>query len=134
MMVKKFNPFYILLKTEVQINITSDLKETSDAVEKALSDASELGLKQPIPGKQLVLMTDARFRSAVYALMIEDTPDQKEQSKRKTYIPLAFGSINSSPPNSKCLYTQKKLWQTTWYFLSSHINCGKQPDESCSDR
>ena len=84
MLVKKFIPFYNLLKTEVPINITSELKETSDAVEKVLSDASELGLKQPIPGKQLVLMTDARFRSAVYVLIIEDTPDQKEQSKRKT--------------------------------------------------
>ena len=37
-------------------------------------------------------MTDASFRSAGYALMIEDNPDQKIQSKRKTYAPVAFGS------------------------------------------
>ena len=67
------------------INITSELKETFDSVNKALSDACELALKQPIPGKQLVLMTDASFRSAGYALMIEDNPDQKIQSKRKTH-------------------------------------------------
>ena len=35
-------------------------------------------------GEQLILMTDASFRSAGYALMIEDNPDQKIQSNRKT--------------------------------------------------
>ena len=63
-MAEKPNPFYNLLKTEVPIKITSELKETFDSVNKALSDACELALKQPIPGKQLVLMTDASFRSA----------------------------------------------------------------------
>ena len=91
-MVEKLNPFYKLLKTEVPINITSELKETFDSIKKALSDACELALKQPIPGKQLALMTDASFRSAGYALMIEDNPDPKIQSKRKTYTPVAFGS------------------------------------------
>ena len=37
-------------------------------------------------------MTDESFRSASYALMIEDNPDQNIQSKRKTYAPVAFGS------------------------------------------
>ena len=91
-MAEKFNPFYKLLKTEVPINITSELKEIFHSVNKALSDAFELALKQPIPGKQLALMRDASFRSAGYALMIEDNPDQKTQSKRKTYAPVAFGS------------------------------------------
>ena len=74
-MAGKLNPFYKLLKAEVPINITSELKETFDSVNKALSDACELALKQPIPGKQLVIMTDASFRSAGFALMIEDNPD-----------------------------------------------------------
>ena len=68
-MAENLNPFYKLLKAEVTINITSELKETFDSVNKALSDACELALKQPIPGKQLVLMTDASFRSAGCALM-----------------------------------------------------------------
>ena len=51
-MAEKLNPFYKLLKTEVPINITSELKETFDSVNKELSDACELALKQPIPGKQ----------------------------------------------------------------------------------
>ena len=79
---EKFNPFYKLLKAEVPINITSELKETFDSVNKAMSDPCELALKQPVPGKQLVLMTDASFRSAGYALMIENNPDQKISSKR----------------------------------------------------
>ena len=86
-----------MLKTEVPNNITSELKETFDSVKKVLSDNCQLALKQPIPGKQLVLMTDACFRSAGYALMIEDNPDQKIQSKRKTYAPVAFGSRSFSP-------------------------------------
>ena len=69
-MAEKLNSFYKLLKAEVPINIISELKETFDSVNKALSDACELALIQPIPGKQLVLMTDASFRSAGYALMI----------------------------------------------------------------
>ena len=83
-MAEKLNPFYNLLNAEFPINITSELKETFDSVIKALTDACELALKQPIPGKQLVLMADASFRSAGYALMIEDNPDQNIQSKRKT--------------------------------------------------
>ena len=81
-MTEKLNPFYKLLKTEVPINITSELKEAFDSVNKALSDACDIALKQPIPRKQLVLMTDASFKSAGCALMIEDIPDQKIQSKR----------------------------------------------------
>ena len=103
-MAEKLNPFYKLLKTEVPINITPEVKEIFDSVNKALSDACELALKQPISGKQLVLMTDASFRSAGYALMIEDNPDQKIQSKRKTYAPVAFGSKVFSPAQLRMSY------------------------------
>ena len=126
-MAEKLNPFYKLRKTEVPITFTSELKETFDSVNKALSDACELALKQPIPGKQLVLMTDASFRSVGYALMIEDNPDRKIQSKRKTYAPVAFGSKIFSPAQLKMsIYSKdflaiymvlldfaQNLWETT---------------------
>ena len=126
-MAEKLNPFYKLLKTEVPINITSELKETFASVNEALTDACELVLKQPIPGKQLVLMTDASFRSAGYALMIEDNPNQKIQSKKKTYAPVAFGSKFFSPAQLKMSIYSKEflaiymallefahiLWETT---------------------
>ena len=81
---EKLNPFYKLPKTEVPINITSELNETIDSVKKTLSDACQVALKQSLPGNQLVLMTDASFRSAGYALKIVDNPDLKIQSKRTT--------------------------------------------------
>ena len=121
-MAEMLNPFYKLLKTEVPINITSELKETFDSVNKALSDSCELALKQPIPGKQLVLMTDASFRSAGYALMIEDNPDQKIQSKRKTYAPVAFGSKIFSPAQLKMSIYSKEFLANYMAFLEfAHI-------------
>ena len=116
-MAEKLNPFHKLLKTEVPINITSDMKETFDSVNTALSNACELALKQPIPGKQLVLMTDASFRSAGYALMIEDNPDQKIQSKRKTYAPVAFGSKIFSPAQLKMSIYSKEFLAIYMAFL-----------------
>ena len=121
-MAEKPNPFYKLLKTEVPINITSELKETFDSVKKALSDSCELALKQPIPGKQLVLKTDASFRSAGYALMIEDNHDQKIQSKRKTYAPVAFGSKIFSPTQLKMSIYSKEFLPIYMAFLEfAHI-------------
>ena len=96
-MAKKLNPFYKLLKAEVPINIKSELKETFDSVNIALIGACQLALKQPIPGSQLVLMTDASFRRDGCALMGEDNTNQKFQSNRKTVAPVAFGSKIFSP-------------------------------------
>ena len=121
-MAEKLNPFYKLLKTEVPINFTTELKETFDSVNKALGDACEIALKQPIPGKQLVLMTDASFRSAVYAVMIEDNPNQKIQSKRKTYAPVEFGSKIFSPAHLKMSIYSKELLAIYIAFLEfAHI-------------
>ena len=116
-MAEKLEPFYKLLKAELPINITSELKETFDSVNKALSDACELALKQPVPGKQLVLMTDASFRSARYVLMIEDYPDQKIQSKGKTYAPVSFGSKTFSFAQLKMSIYSKKFLAIYMAFL-----------------
>ena len=119
---EKPNPFYKLLKEEVPINITSELKETFDSVNKALSDACQLALKQPISGKQLVLITDASFRSAGDGLMIEDNPDQKIQSKRKTYAPVAFGSKGFSPAQLMMSIYSKEFLAIYMAFLEfAHI-------------
>ena len=119
---EKLEPFYKLLETEVPINITSELKETFDSVNKALSDACELALKQPIPGKQLVLKTDASFTSAGYALMFEHNPDQKIQSNRKTYAPVAFGSKIFSPAQLKMSIYSKEFLAIYMAFLKfAHI-------------
>ena len=121
-MAEKLNLFYKLLKMEVPINITSELKETFESVNKALSDACQLALKQPIPGKHLVLMTDASFRSAESAPMTEDNPDQKIQSKRKTYALVAFGSKLFSPAQLKMSIYSKQFLAIYMAFLEfAHI-------------
>ena len=109
-MAETFYPLYKLRQAETPIIILSELKETFDSVNKALSEACDIALKQPIAGKQLVLMTDACFRSAGYALMIEDNPHHKIQSKRKTYAPMASGSKTFSPAQiKKSIYSNKIL-------------------------
>ena len=121
-MVEKRDPFYKLLKAEVPINIRSNLKETFDPVNKALNDACKLALKQPIPGKQLVLITDASFRSAGYPLMIEYNPNQKIKSKRKTFAPVAFGSKMFSPAQLKMSIYCKEFLAIYMAFLElAHI-------------
>ena len=121
-MVEKLNPLYKLLKAEIPTNITSELKETFDTVNKVLSDACQLALKQPIPGKQLVLMTEASFRRAGYALMIEDNQEQKIQSKRKTYAPVAFGSKVFSPAQHRLSIYSKEFLEIYMAFREfAHI-------------
>ena len=121
-MAEKLNPFCKFLKAEIPINITSELRGTFDSLNKALSDACELALKQPIPGKKLVLMTDACFRSAGYALMTENNPNQKIQSKRKTYAPVAFGSKTFSPAQLKMSNYSKEILAINMAFLEfAHI-------------
>ena len=116
-MAEKLNSFYNLPKTEVTINITSELQETFDSVYKVLGDACELALRQPIPVKQFNLKKDASFRSAGNALMIEDNPDQKIQSKLKMYAPVAFGSKIFSPAQLKMAIYSKEFLAIYMAFL-----------------
>ena len=90
-MAEKLNPLYKLLKTKYQSILLQSWKNYLIQSIK-LCHVCQLALKQPIPAKQLGLLKYVSFRSAGYALLIEDIPDQKVQSKRKTYTPVAFGS------------------------------------------
>ena len=82
-MTEKLKAFHKLLKPETPNNIRPELKETFDSTNKALSNACEFALEQPLPGKKLVLMTNASFESAGCALMIEEKPLQKTQHTGK---------------------------------------------------
>ena len=111
------------LKRKCQSILRQNSKKYLTQSNKALSDACDLALKQPIPGKQLVLMTDASFRSAGYALMIEDNPNQKIQSKRKTYTPVAFGSKIFSTAQLKMSIYSKEFLAIYMAFLEfAHIS------------
>ena len=115
---EKPNPFHKLLKAEVPINITSEL-ETFDPFKKTLSGSCEFSfeLERPIPGKQLVLLTEASFRSAGYAPKVEDTPDHKIQWKRQTYGPMAFGWKTFSPAKLKMSVYSKEFSAINMAFL-----------------
>ena len=52
-MAEKLTHFCKLLETEVPIIITSELEETFDSVNKALSDAYQLDLKNPFQESSL---------------------------------------------------------------------------------
>ena len=93
------------------------MAEKLNPIYRWLNDACQLAMKQPTPRKQLVLMTDAHFRSAGYALMIEDNPDQRIQSKHKTYAPVPFGSKFFSPAQLKMSIYSKEIWAIYMAFL-----------------
>ena len=87
-----------------------------------MKDICQLALKQPILWEQPVSMTDANFRSACYALLIEDNPDQKIQSERKIFAPVALGSKNFSPTQPKMSISSKKFLAINMAFLAfTHI-------------
>ena len=46
-------------------------------------------------------MTDASFQTAVYAVLIEDDPNRKYTSTRKTYASIAYGSKTYTPSQIK---------------------------------
>ena len=77
-LAERLTPFFQLLKatdTKAKIPITPDILKEFREINKALDRCCQLALRPPLPGKQLVLMTDASFQAAGYAVLIED--DQK---------------------------------------------------------
>ena len=88
-------------KADKQIKVTEELLDHYKAINAALAEACGLALKQPITGRQYVLMTDASFRASGYALMIEEENDKKLNSKKKTFAPVAFGSKAFSPATTQ---------------------------------
>ena len=61
----------------------------------------QLALKQPLPNKQLVLMTDASFTAAGYAILTEDDQNLKYTSVKKSYAQIAYGSKTFNPSQLK---------------------------------
>ena len=103
-LAERLTPFFQLLKTtdaKTKIMITPDIMKEFREINDALDRCCQLALRQPLPGKQLVLMTDASFQAAGYAVLVEDDPNQKFTSTRKTYAPIAYGSKTYSPSQIK---------------------------------
>ena len=103
-LAERLTPFFHSLKTtdaKTKIPITPDIMKEFREINEALDRCCQLASRQPLPGKQLVLMTDASFQAAGYAVLIEDDPNQKYTSTRKTYAPIAYGSKTYPPSQIK---------------------------------
>ena len=98
---ERLSPFFKLLKETSKIYIPTNLVEDFTNLNKLLENSCQLALRQPLKDKQLIVMSDATFTAAGYAIMIEDDPNQKLQSKRKTYASIAFGSKTFNPTQTK---------------------------------
>ena len=98
---EKLSPFFKLLKETSQYCIPNTVLDTFNELNQQVKKSCSLALKQPIKNKQLIMMTDASFTAAGYGIMIEDDPNQKLQSRRKTYAPIDFESKTFNPTQLK---------------------------------
>ena len=98
---ERLTPFFKLLKETNKIYISNELTSNFEQLNNLLLQSCQMALKQPLKDKQLILISDASFTAAGYAIMIEDDPQQNLQSKRKTYAPIAFGSKTFNPTQLK---------------------------------
>ena len=92
---ERLGPFFKLLKETNKFYISNELTSNFEQLNNLNNlhlQPCQKALKQPLKNKQLILMSDASFTASGYAIMIENDPHQKLQSKRKTCAPIAFGS------------------------------------------
>ena len=116
---EKMIGMYELLKGDAKITISEELLDNFKAINTSLAEACGLALRQPVAGKQYVLMTDASFRASGSALVIEENDDKKLLSKRKTF---AFASRVFSPLQLKMSIYCKDFLAIYHAFLEySHI-------------
>ena len=73
---ERLAPFYKMLKSDEKVLVSKKLVQQFEEINKALDKCGDLALEQPIPNKQIALMTDASFGAAGYVVLIEDDPSQ----------------------------------------------------------
>ena len=93
-----------------KIPINPDILKEFREINEALDRCCYAALRQSVPGKQMVLMTDVSFQAASYAVLLEDDPKQKYNSTRRTYAPITYGSKIYAPSEIKMsIYAEKFL-------------------------
>ena len=122
---ERLTPFFKLLKETSKFYVPTNLVEDFTNLNKLFENSCQLALKQPLKDKQLIVMSDASFTAAGYAIMIEDDPNQKLQSKRKTYAPIAFGSKTFNPTQTKMSIYAKEFLSIYFAFVEfGHLMWG----------
>ena len=119
--------FYKMLKSDEKVLVSKELVQQFEEINRALDKCCDLALQQPIPNKQIALMTDASFGAAGYAVLIEDDPNQKYTSLRKSYAPVAYGSKTFTPAQIKMSTYAKEFLAIYFAFKEfGHIFWGDQ--------
>ena len=111
-LAERLTPLFQLLRTtdaRAKIPITPDIMKQFREIKETLDRCCQLALRQPLPGKQLVLMTDASFQAAGYAVLIEDDPNQKYLQQAKLTLPIAYGSKTYSSSQIKTSIYAKEI-------------------------
>ena len=122
---ERLSPFFKLLKETNKFYIPTNLVEEFTSLNKLLENSCQLALRQPLKDKQLIVMSDASFTAAGYAILIEDDPNQKLQSKRKTYAPIAFESKTFNPTQTKMSIYAKEFLSIYFAFVEfGHLMWG----------
>ena len=105
--------------------MTTELVEQFNEINRDLDRCSQLALRQPLPNRQLVLMTDASFTAAGYAILTQDDPNQKYTSVKKSYAPIAYGSKTLIPSRLKMSISAKEFLAMYYAFKEfGHIFWG----------
>ena len=122
---EKLVPFFQLLKKDEKVLVTTELIEKFNEINRDLDRCTQLALRQPLPNRQLVLMTDASFTAAGYAILTEDDPNQKFTSVKKSYAPIAYGSKTFTPSLLKMSIYAKEFLAIYYAFKEfAHIFWG----------
>ena len=121
---ERLAPSYKMLKSDEKVQVLKELVQQFEEINRALDKCCDLALQQPIPNKQIALMTDASFGAAGYAVLIEDDPSQKFTSIRKFYPSVTYGSKTFTPAQIKMsIYAKKflaiyfafkEIWHIFW--------------------
>ena len=106
-----------------------------DSKNEALTDACSLALEQhPLFRTQVGLKTDAIFRSARYALLVEDNTEPKRTVTTKNSRPSSVWSRSFLPAQTKGEITPRKFLRHKFLFSSFHTNCGNYQCNKGNDR
>ena len=122
---EKLVQFFQLLKKDAKVLVTTELVEQFNEINRHLDKCSQLALKQPLPNKQLVLMTDASFTATGYAILTEDDPNQKFTTVKKSYVPIAYGSKTFTPSQLKMSIYAKEFQPYITHLRSFDIFSGE---------
>ena len=119
-------PFFQLLKKDEKVLVTSELIEQFNEIIRDLDRCSQLALRQPLPNRQLVLMTALRQQDMLYSLKTTQTRNSLQSRNPMRLLLMARKLLFL--PNSKCRYMRKNFSLYTTLSKNSDIYSGGHPN------